>query len=127
MSGAKLSVSVISPEKILYNGEADSLVVPGSEGFFGVLPGHAAMVSALGIGVLEIKKGNKVKIAAIEGGFFEVRENRVSILVDHGALKEDIDLEAAKKALAEAEALPLSSTKNTLLQKAKTRILAASR
>ncbi|EQA38410.1 ATP synthase F1, epsilon subunit [Leptospira inadai serovar Lyme str. 10] len=127
MASPKLTVSVISPEKLLYTGDADSLIVPGSEGFFGVLPGHTSLVSLLGIGVLEIRQGNKTKIAVIEGGFFEIRNNNVTILTDHGSLKEEIDLEAAKKALEDAEALPLSQEKNLLLQKAKTRILAASR
>ncbi|TGK05848.1 ATP synthase F1 subunit epsilon [Leptospira selangorensis] len=124
---AKLDVSVISPEKLLFHGDADSIVVPGNEGFFGVYPGHTSLVSLLGIGVLEVRQGNKTKIAAIEGGFFEVRDNKVTILTDHGSLKEDIDLAAAQKALEEAEALPASNEKNTLVLKAKTRILAASR
>ncbi|EQA44484.1 ATP synthase F1, epsilon subunit [Leptospira broomii serovar Hurstbridge str. 5399] len=127
MASPKLKVSVISPEKLLYTGDADSLIVPGSEGFFGVLPGHTSLVSLLGIGVLEIRQGSKTKIAVIEGGFFEIRNNNVTILTDHGSLKEEIDLEAAKKALEDAEVLPLSQEKNLLLQKAKTRILAASR
>ncbi|MCG6168700.1 ATP synthase F1 subunit epsilon [Leptospira sanjuanensis] len=127
MSAHKLNVSVISPEKILYKGEVDSLVVPGSEGFFGILPNHAPLVAVLGIGVLEIRKGDKIKVLSVEGGFIEVKENSVSILTDHGALKDDIDLEAEKKALAETEKLPPSDSKNLLLQKTKTRILVASR
>ncbi|TGK18685.1 ATP synthase F1 subunit epsilon [Leptospira fluminis] len=127
MAGSKLTVSVISPEKLLYSGDADSLVVPGNEGFFGVLPGHTSLVSLLGVGILEIRQGNKTKIVVIEGGFFEIRDNKVTILTDHGALKEEIDLDSAKKALEDAESLPLSPEKNLLLQKAKTRILAASR
>ncbi|MBF3378136.1 ATP synthase F1 subunit epsilon [Leptospira borgpetersenii] len=127
MSANKLNVSVISPEKILYKGEVDSLVVPGSEGFFGILPNHAALVAVLGIGVLEIRKGEKLKSISVEGGFIEVKDNTVSILTDHGALKEDIDIEAEKKALAEVEKLSPSDSKNLLLQKTKTRILVASR
>lgn len=59
MSANKLKVSVISPEKILYKGEVDSLIVPGSEGFFGILPDHAPLVATLGIGILEIRKGER--------------------------------------------------------------------
>ncbi|WP_078129507.1 ATP synthase F1 subunit epsilon [Leptospira alexanderi] len=127
MAANKLNVSVISPEKILYKGEVDSLVVPGSEGFFGILPNHAPLVATLGIGILEIRKGEKLKVLSVEGGFIEVKENFISILTDHGALKEDIDIEAEKKALAEAEKLSPSDSKNLLLQKTKTRILVASR
>ncbi|EMJ93869.1 ATP synthase F1 subunit epsilon [Leptospira alstonii] len=127
MSAHKLNVSVISPEKILYKGEVDSLVVPGSEGFFGILPNHAPLVAVLGIGVLEIRKGEKLKVLSVEGGFIEIKDNAISILTDHGALKEDIDVEAEKKALTEAEKLPPSSSKNLLLQKTKTRILVVSR
>lgn len=127
MFAHKLNVSVISPEKILYKGEVDSLVVPGSEGFFGILRNHAPLVATLGIGVLEIRKGEKLKNISVEGGFIEVKDNTVSILTDHGALKEDIDIEAEKKALAEVEKLSPSDSKNLLLQKTKTRILVASR
>ncbi|TGM57210.1 ATP synthase F1 subunit epsilon [Leptospira adleri] len=127
MSANKLNVSVISPEKILYKGEVDSLVVPGSEGFFGILPNHAPLVAVLGIGVLEIRKGEKTKVLSVEGGFIEVKENSISILTDHGALKEDIDLSVEQKNLSEVEKLPPSDSKNLLLQKAKTRILVASR
>lgn len=119
MSAHKLNVSVISPEKILYKGEVDSLVVPGSEGFFGILPNHAPLVATLGIGVLEIRKGEKLKNISVEGGFIEVKDNTVSILTDHGALKEDIDIEAEKKALAEVEKFSPSDSKNLLLQKTK--------
>lgn len=127
MSANKLKVSVISPEKILYKGEVDSLIVPGSEGFFGILPDHAPLVATLGIGILEIRKGEKLKVLSIERGFIEVKDNSISILTDHGALKEDIDLEVEKKNLVEAEKLPPSDSKNLFLQKIKTRILVASR
>ncbi|MBM9500743.1 ATP synthase F1 subunit epsilon [Leptospira sp. 201903071] len=127
MSANKLNVSVISPEKVLYKGEVDSLIVPGSEGFFGILPNHAPLVAVLGIGVLEIRKGEKLKVLSVEGGFIEVKENSISILTDHGALKEDIDLQAEQKNLSEVEKLPPSDSKNLLLQKTKTRILVASR
>ncbi|EKN86599.1 ATP synthase F1, epsilon subunit [Leptospira interrogans str. 2003000735] len=127
MSANKLKVSVISPEKILYKGEVDSLIVPGSEGFFGILPDHAPLVATLGIGILEIRKGEKLKVLSVEGGFVEIKDNSISILTDHGALKEDIDLEVEKKNLAEAEKLPPSDSKNLFLQKTKTRILIASR
>ncbi|EMM98743.1 ATP synthase F1 subunit epsilon [Leptospira noguchii] len=127
MSANKLKVSVISPEKILYKGEVDSLIVPGSEGFFGILPDHAPLVATLGIGVLEIRKSDKLKVLSVEGGFIEVKDNSISILTDHGALKEDIDLEVEKKNLIEAEKLPPSDSKNLFLQKTKTRILVASR
>ncbi|WP_061232375.1 ATP synthase F1 subunit epsilon [Leptospira noguchii] len=127
MSANKLKVSVISPEKILYKGEVDSLIVPSSEGFFGILPDHAPLVATLGIGVLEIRKSDKLKVLSVEGGFIEVKDNSISILTDHGALKEDIDLEVEKKNLIEAEKLPPSDSKNLFLQKTKTRILVASR
>lgn len=127
MSANKLKVSVISPEKILYKGEVDSLIVPGSEGFFGILPNHAPLVATLGIGILEIRKGEKLKVLSVEGGFVEIKDNSISILTDHGALKEDIDLEVEKKNLTEAEKLPPSDSKNLFLQKTKTRILVASR
>lgn len=121
-----IKVSVISPEKVLFEGTASSLVVPGSEGLFGVLPGHISMLSLLGIGVLKIESSDKGTIhAVIDGGFCEVNHNRVHILADGGVLQKDIDLEKEKSKLAKLESESPSVEREKSIKKAKTRIFLA--
>ncbi|MGC8889233.1 MAG: ATP synthase F1 subunit epsilon [bacterium] len=87
----KLTVTLATPEKLIYNGEADSLVIPGQDGYFGVLPNHAAMISALSIGELKIKNNNQEYYYAIDGGFSEINKNRVIILTSSAQSADEID------------------------------------
>jgi F-type H+-transporting ATPase subunit epsilon len=99
-----LDVALVSPERILFTGEADMVVCRTTDGEIAFLNGHAPFVGALGIGTVRIKQadGNEVK-AAIHGGFVEVRDNRVSILSDVAELPDQIDVERARRAKEEAE------------------------
>ena len=99
-----LDVALVSPERILFSGEADMVVCRTSDGEIAFLTGHAPLVGALGIGTVRIKQadGEEVK-AAVHGGFVEVRDNRVSILSDVAELPDQIDVERARRAREEAE------------------------
>lgn len=99
-----LDVALVSPERILFTGEADMVICRTTDGEIAFLNGHAPFVGALGIGTVRIKQadGNEVK-AAIHGGFVEVRDNRVSILSDVAELPDQIDVERARRAKDEAE------------------------
>ena len=99
-----LDVALVSPERILFSGEADMVVCRTSDGEIAFLTGHALLVGALGIGTVRIKQadGEEVK-AAVHGGFVEVRDNRVSILSDVAELPDQIDVERARRAREEAE------------------------
>jgi F-type H+-transporting ATPase subunit epsilon len=101
-----LDVALVSPERILFSGEADMVVCRTSDGEIAFLTGHAPLVGALGIGTVRIKQadGEEVK-AAVHGGFVEVRDNRVSILSDVAELPDQIDVERARRARDEAERL----------------------
>ena len=81
-----LRVSVISPEKVLYEGEADSLVVPAYDGEVGVLTGHAPMMTLLGRGELRLSGGGAgARRFAVEGGFMQVADNEVRIVTEKAA------------------------------------------
>ena len=99
-----LDVALVSPERILFSGEAEMVVCRTSDGEIAFLTGHAPLVGALGIGTVRIKQadGEEVK-AAVHGGFVEVRDNRVSILSDVAELPDQIDVERARRAREEAE------------------------
>jgi F-type H+-transporting ATPase subunit epsilon len=99
-----LDVALVSPERILYTGEADMVICRTSDGEIAFLNDHAPFVGALGIGVVRIKvPDGSETMAAVHGGFVEVRDNRVSILSDVAELPEQIDVERARRAKDEAE------------------------
>ena len=98
-----LQVELVSPERILYSGEADMVVcrtVAGGEIAF--LTGHAPFLGALETGVVRVKTPNGEEVAAVHGGFVEVRDDRVIILSDIAELAKDIDVGRAEQAKSEA-------------------------
>ncbi|HEX9546897.1 MAG TPA: ATP synthase F1 subunit epsilon [Acidimicrobiales bacterium] len=99
-----LSVALVSPERILYTGEADMVVCRTTDGEIAFLTGHAPFVGALGIALVRIQRpdGDEVR-AAVHGGFVEVRDNRVTILSDVAELPEQVDVDRARRAKEAAE------------------------
>lgn len=98
------NVEVISADRKLFAGKTVSLVIPGIDGYFGVLYGHAPLIGALGIGELTItNEGGKVTVLAISGGFVEVAPDRTLVLADAAELAHDIDIERARLARQRAE------------------------
>lgn len=88
---ATFQFDLVSPEKLLLSGEVDQVDVPGSEGYFGVLAGHAPLVAALRPGILTIKRnGEEIKIVIL-GGFAEVSPAGLTVLADTAASVEDFD------------------------------------
>jgi F-type H+-transporting ATPase subunit epsilon len=100
-----LHVELVSPERILYSGDAEMVVcrtIDGGEIAF--LTGHAPFLGALGTGMVRIKTTDgSVEAAAVHGGFVEVRDNRVIVLSDVAELASQIDVERARRAKEAAE------------------------
>ena len=80
-----LKVSVISPEASLFEGDAESVVVPAYDGEVGILTGHAPMMTLLGKGNLRIDAAGGARRFAIEGGFLQVINNQVRVVTEKGA------------------------------------------
>ena len=80
-----LKVSVISPEASLYEGDAESVVVPAYDGEVGILTGHAPMMTLLGKGNLRIDAVGGARRFAIEGGFLQVINNQVRVVTEKGS------------------------------------------
>jgi F-type H+-transporting ATPase subunit epsilon len=99
-----LSVALVSPERILYTGEADMVICRTTDGEIAFLTGHAPFVGALGIALVRIQRpdGDEIR-AAVHGGFVEVRDNRVTILSDVAELPEQVDVDRARRAKEAAE------------------------
>jgi F-type H+-transporting ATPase subunit epsilon len=80
-----LKVSVISPEAILFEGDAESVVAPAFDGELGILSGHAPMVTLLGRGELRVGTGTAARRFTVEGGFLQVADNLVRVVTERAA------------------------------------------
>ena len=99
-----MQVELVSPERILFSGEAEMVIARTTGGDIAFLTGHAPFVGVLGIGVVTIQlTGGQREHAAVHGGFVEVRDNRVIILSDVAELSDHIDVERAREAKERAE------------------------
>ncbi|MBN2060151.1 MAG: F0F1 ATP synthase subunit epsilon [Deltaproteobacteria bacterium] len=102
MSGT-LYLEVVTPEKVLVSQEVDMVIAPGSEGAFGVLPGHINFLTGVLPGELRYDYKDKREYLAVSNGFAEVSENKVSILVQSAEIAYNIDIERAEKAIDKAK------------------------
>ncbi|HUU28103.1 MAG TPA: ATP synthase F1 subunit epsilon [archaeon] len=98
---AILNTKVITQERVLFEGQAERLVVPAVNGYLGILPKHAPLMAALGNGVLKISVKKDNTYFAVFGGFLQVKDNRVIILADKAIAAANIDLAEAEKDLSE--------------------------
>ena len=94
----KILLSVVAPERKLLEELVDEIVLPGSEGYLGVLPGHAPLLTALQIGELSYREGGRWHYGFVSGGFVEVLPDRVSVLANVGELAGEIDVDRARAA-----------------------------
>jgi F-type H+-transporting ATPase subunit epsilon len=96
-------LEIVTPEKLLFSQGVDFVVVPGSDGDFGVLPGHCLLLSSLRIGELQYTTGETTESVSILSGLAEVTPTRVTILADIAEKAEEIDIERAQAAVQRAE------------------------
>jgi len=90
-------LSIVTPEKVFYEADIKSLIVPGTEGYLGVLSNHAPLITALEPGRIEFRDAaDKVNYLAVTAGFLEVSGNVATLLADAVEETEEIDLERAK-------------------------------
>ena len=98
-----LNVEIVTPQGTIYTGEVTVCTAPGTDGKFQVLAEHAAFLTTLEIGELRLETAGGIKILACAGGFLEVKDNQVSIVVESAEFAEKIDVERARSAKARAE------------------------
>lgn len=98
-----LQLEIVTPDRVVLSTEADYVSLPGAEGEFGVLPGHIPLFAALKMGCLHYQKGGKVVYASLAGGFAEVADDKVQVLVDSSELATEIDVDRAQAALRRAQ------------------------
>ncbi|MCP2678924.1 F0F1 ATP synthase subunit epsilon [Maricaulaceae bacterium NA33B04] len=98
----KLHFDLVSPEKRVFEGDVDQVVVPGVEGEFGVLAGHAPFMSTVRSGAIAIHAGGEVTRTFIRGGFAEVTSEGLTILAEEAIDLADVDAAEVNKQLTEA-------------------------
>lgn len=98
-----LAIEILTPSRLLLQDQVDELNVPGAEGYLGILPGHTALLTTLGQGVLMYRKGEQRQYMAVFGGYMEVNDDKVTILADVAERASEIDLPRAETARDRAE------------------------
>jgi len=101
----RLGVTIVTGERTVYDGPADTLVLPGINGQIAIRRNHAALLAILEPGEMLVKNGDDELDYVIAGGFAEVRDNHAIVLADSAERAEDIDVAAAEAARRRAESL----------------------
>jgi F-type H+-transporting ATPase subunit epsilon len=104
MAEAKIHFDLVSPEQMLLSEEVVMVTLPGTEGYFGVLAGHAPVISTLRPGVIEVQGGESGNLRLfVRGGFAEVDPTRVVVLAEEAISLDDFDVEALDARIRDAE------------------------
>jgi F-type H+-transporting ATPase subunit epsilon len=99
-----IQLVIVTPERQILNETVSEVTLPGAEGYLGVLPGHAPLITELGVGELTYQsKGGENGLLAVIRGFAEVLGDRVSVLAETAEFAEDIDLSRAEAAMMRAQ------------------------
>ena len=100
---ATFHFDLVSPEKIAFSGEVDQVDIPGAEGDFGVLAGHAPFVATLRPGIMTVTSSGKQEQMIVLGGLAEVSANGLTVLADVATSVEDLDRVAFAKTISDME------------------------
>jgi F-type H+-transporting ATPase subunit epsilon len=98
-----LHLEIVTPERQLFSGPVDEVTVPSSQGYLGILPGHAPLLAELGIGDIRYKIGDRAEYVFCSWGFLEVLQERVVVLAQTAEPASEIDLNRAEQAKSRAE------------------------
>jgi F-type H+-transporting ATPase subunit epsilon len=130
-----IELEIVTPERHLLHDSVQWVEIPGKEGYLGVLPGHAPLITELGVGVLNYRKGGETRFLSIVEGYAEVLPDRVIVLAEISERAEEISVERSREAAERARAEIANTTtgdqewqRATLaLQRAVVRLQAASK
>ncbi len=99
------SIEIATPERLLSREQATEAQIPAKDGYIGVLPNHAALLSVLGVGVLSyVTPNNETHTMAVRGGFLEILNNNVRVLTDVAERSSEVDVAKAEQDLKNAQA-----------------------
>ena len=98
-------LEIVTPEKLVVKEAAEEAQIPGLEGYLGVLPGHAPLITELGVGIITYRAGGTTKTLSVAWGFAEVLQDKVTILAETVERPDEIDVARAQQAKERAEQL----------------------
>jgi F-type H+-transporting ATPase subunit epsilon len=96
-------LEIVTPAKLVVKETAEEAQIPGSSGYLGILPGHAPLITELGVGVITYKASGATHTLSVAWGFAEVLPDKVTILAEAAERPQEIDIERAQKAKDRAE------------------------
>jgi F-type H+-transporting ATPase subunit epsilon len=132
----KIELEVVTPERFVLDEKVESIEMPGKDGYLGILPGHAPLLTELGVGILTYQNGAEVRRLTVVNGYAEVLPDRVIVLAEVSERAEEIDVQRARIAAerAQSELAKATGTPETdwqsasaALQRALVRVEAASK
>jgi F-type H+-transporting ATPase subunit epsilon len=111
-------LEIVTPEKKVVDTAAEEVQIPGKNGYLGVLPGHAPLITELAVGEITYRSGAEEQKLAVAWGFAEVLPDKVTILAETAERPNEIDVERARKAKERAERLLTSGDTNVDVERA---------
>jgi F-type H+-transporting ATPase subunit epsilon len=114
-----LNVRVVAPDRTVWDNTAQEIILPSTTGQIGILSGHAPLLTALDIGVMRVRSDKEWILMSLMGGFAEIEDDRVTILVNGAEAGKEIDLKSAQDEYAAAQAefdKSMTGTKQEQLQ-----------
>ena len=96
-------VEIVTPDKLVVKDRAEEMQIPGKNGYLGILPGHAPLISELAVGQISYRTGSETHYLCVAWGFAEVLPDKVTILAETAERGEDVDCDRAQKAKERAE------------------------
>ena len=126
MMADELTLEIVTPERVVFNGVVEEVTIPGTEGEFGVLRGHASLLSSVDVGELSFVRDHKKTRFAVNTGYVEVTASKVTVLVETAERADEIDVERARRARERAEGkMAKLSKEDADFEKAKLALLRA--
>jgi len=99
----KLQFEIVTPDRLVQKDEVDELQIPGKNGYLGILPGHAPLITELTVGQLSYQKDKVTRYLSVAGGYCEVLPNRVTLLAETAEKPEEINVDRARASKERAE------------------------
>lgn len=96
-------LEIVTPEKLVVKDQAEEMQIPGKNGYLGILPGHAPLITELSVGEISYRQGAQTHFLAVAWGFAEVLPDRVTILAETAERADEIDVKRAQEAKQRAE------------------------
>ena len=96
-------LEIVTPERLVVRDRVEEMQLPGRDGYLGILPGHAPLITELGIGQISYRENGRSRYLAVAWGFAEVLPDRVSVLAETAERAEEIDVRRAEEAMKRAE------------------------